>query len=132
MYPRREVNCQFYSPCLALCIDSHAKSFTCRNCTEHVEQSEITFNEIVGCGLLLRSIFFQRRMERHQKATCPRCGKHHTVMAGAGASPRHFCAACNTHIGLFYSHLTADAHIETRSARFPVTPLDSEPGVGED
>jgi hypothetical protein len=132
MFPRREVNCRFYSTCLDLCIDSHAKSFTCRNCTEMEQRLEITFNEVIGAGMLLRSIFFQKRMERHQKARCPRCGKHHTVMAGAGASPRRFCAACNTHNALFYSSYDAGQHIEIRSARFPVTPIDDEPGVGGD
>jgi hypothetical protein len=95
-------------------------------------RSEVTLNELTGCGLLLRSIFFQRRMERRQRAVCPRCGKQHTVRAGAGASPRQFCSACRTLASDYYADYDAGRSIEIRGAHRMTVPLADEPGLGED
>jgi hypothetical protein len=123
MFPKREVNCRYYSTCLDICIDSNAKSFTCRNCTEHVDRDGITFEELRGCCALMGEIFFRKHVQRRQEVRCPRCGKLHTRMGGKGASPRRFCPACTRHISESYRNYDSGAHVEVRSACRTVTRL---------
>jgi hypothetical protein len=128
---RREVFCPAYRFCLDAAVE-YNRNFSCCSCTQPVKRQRdaISFEELLGCCLLLRTVFFRKKIVRRQAARCPKCGRHHTVYAGSGASSKRFCAACNTYIATYMGDYEAGQTVEVRSGhRLPAAPLDAEPGV---